>query len=486
MAVFSLAASLNYRKIERDLQQVKIDSKAPTVYTFADPYTKDELLRVWATSWSSSGYTARILTPEHAESHPKYEEYSARLEEAKVRGRHKRNFLRFVAVSAMEGGGFYSEPFVLPLKNAPKDLPDGGRFIMHGGVLADVMSGSEDEWNRVTRLLMDNIAGRNSVLAFFRLHRTRPDAFVWRNSTYSAEVPANTNEFLPDCNAVRSKIAVRFRVQHMIQNAFFSDEKLEFMQTFRQRYMVRCDMEPQRNRPTIHTFYAPVRNLSTERNDELVEMWKDRWYRAGWDPVVLSPEDAQRHPYYDDFIPIFRDGQLKDDSYNQICYLRWLAMAASGGGWMTDIDTFPLNIMPETTLPNQGKFTGYNWHVPSLLSGSALEWNRMTLLLMESYRNNGHNFWTDMFAMKELRENGEYIVEQRVTMLKDIYSHDKFQHKNAWIHKFTQEVCRKTQDKMANHFSHHDIEFLGYTKEERIQVISLWTDLWEKKCKSSL
>jgi len=83
-----------------------------------------------------------------------------------------------------------------------------------------------------------------------------------------------------------------------------------------------------------------------------------------WEPVVLTHLDAKRNPLYGDFIKAFDNNNTTEhlNIYNQHCYFRWLAMGASGGGYMSDFDTFPLHsdqVYYGDHLPYGGKFTSY-------------------------------------------------------------------------------------------------------------------------------
>lgn len=82
--------------------------------------------------------------------------------------------------------------------------------------------------------------------------------------------------------------------------------------------------------------------------------------------IVLTIEDAERHAEYAMLRARIEKLPLGGNrEYDLACYLRWLAMAAAGGGWMSDYDAAPLRFSPPPELPNGGAFTGYEGHVPS-------------------------------------------------------------------------------------------------------------------------
>merc|ERR1712157_151800 len=50
--------------------------------------------------------------------------------------------------------------------------------------------------------------------------------------------------------------------------------------------------------------------------------------------VVLTLDDARGHPDYKKFIAAFEKAEHKLRDYDRMCFLRWLAMANRGGGWI--------------------------------------------------------------------------------------------------------------------------------------------------------
>jgi len=120
---------------------------------------------------------------------------------------------------------------------------------------------------------------------------------------------------------------------------------------------------------------------------DLITSWQKAWQESGWETRILSVADALMHPH----LPVLKAllDENKVDQYERMCFYRWAAMAAAvteEGGWMSDMDAFPLYIQPNEglNLPNQGMFTLHDSHVPDLLSGSKAEWNRILNLFLVS------------------------------------------------------------------------------------------------------
>ena len=200
-------------------------------------------------------------------------------------------------------------------------------------------------------------------------------------------------------------------------------------------------------RPIMHTFYEE----SDAGEKDLLELWKQAWDEAGWDTVVLDLEDAQKHPYYGEMFSVI--DPLWGMTYNGLCYYRWLAMAASGGGWMSDYDLFPTNFPKEEgfmeNLPNGGNFSSFEAHVPSLMSGSDDEWLRVTKLLIDALKEDRVEspFKSDMLTFKQLKVEGIHDVQFDVP---------EYNLMKGYMYKKRGEVdCKNVDASHAIHFSHY-------------------------------
>lgn len=158
------------------------------------------------------------------------------------------------------------------------------------------------------------------------------------------------------------------------------------------------------SRPVMHTFFTPIWP-NANAQDPMLDEWKEQWSKAGFSTKVLTLKDAAKHPYYHQ---MSREVEkvFPTDIYNQFCFYRYLAMAAAGGGWMSDYDTFPTNfpLKEGKDLPNGGRFTSYQAHVPSLIAASAEEWERVGKLLVEAIPRIENDVKSDMYALLTLRE----------------------------------------------------------------------------------
>lgn len=173
-------------------------------------------------------------------------------------------------------------------------------------------------------------------------------------------------------------------------------------------------------RPVIKTFFERIHpdkrltGMTDEADDALLEFWKTCWYNAGWDPQVISTENAKKHPEYENYIRVLDSVNM--DEFNRLMFLRWLAMAGSGGGWMADYDVFPLRDFTVATLPQDGKLVIYDKRLlPQLVSGSAESWLSVGKALLETAKQNENvnpkkqTYWTDTLGLLQISR--ESVVE---------------------------------------------------------------------------
>lgn len=241
-------------------------------------------------------------------------------------------------------------------------------------------------------------------------------------------------------------------------------------------------------RPVMHTFYEKV----SVGEDDLLEVWKEEWSRLGFEARVLTLEDAKRHPYFEEMeammTPLFGGG------YDAMCFYRWLAMAASGGGWMSDYDTFPTNFptYEGLNLPNGGQFTSFEDHIPCLLSGSASEWTRVSRLLMDAVHRVAIEPKSDMHTFELIRgdENHGVDYRERTANLREgfVYQSPRTVDCEAMAvgraihiaHRYTIHAFQKGLFPFQDEVSNYDQAF-----KRRAEAIKVFLDDWQKQCGGS-
>lgn len=92
----------------------------------------------------------------------------------------------------------------------------------------------------------------------------------------------------------------------------------------------------------IYSYMADVPELNAEDELRLEILWRRRWSDIDIEPVVLNEHIARQHPFFAEFNDVVsRLPSNNPAAYERACWLRWLALAVVGGGWMSDFDVMP-------------------------------------------------------------------------------------------------------------------------------------------------
>lgn len=105
----------------------------------------------------------------------------------------------------------------------------------------------------------------------------------------------------------------------------------------------------------VYTYYMPVPGLWSEDSQRaLIDVWARSWKKQGWNPVVLNEEDAKKHPRYAEFKKKYWSLPTEyGHDYEGACFLRYVAVAAAGGGMMTDYDVINYGVPPSEADPTK-------------------------------------------------------------------------------------------------------------------------------------
>jgi hypothetical protein len=258
-------------------------------------------------------------------------------------------------------------------------------------------------------------------------------------------------------------------------------------------------------RPIIYTFYNPlfedafVTAMTPEGDAALIEMWKQKWYEFGWQPKVLNYEDSQKHHAFQEITDQLNNSNL--DGYNKMCIWRWLAMAAVGGGWMADYDTFPFRDFSQEAfpLPNDGQMTIHDNVVPDLVSGTDGEWLRLAHQITKSLMEHvvpskdektgrrRYTVWSDMKALSEFHTKTPDMFKTTSKVMIRAFDNPDEGLGVSW----TPEKCKeRTPFKVkAVHFSHAALTkamkgslLHGQTTDDRAKIADEWIETWKKSC----
>lgn len=244
--------------------------------------------------------------------------------------------------------------------------------------------------------------------------------------------------------------------------------------------------------PIIHVFFEPIAqeqrftSMTDEDDEALLDFWKQAWKAAGWEPRVLTLQDAKKHPLYHEF-----QNELDNlciDEFGRLSLLRWIALAAAGGGWMADYDAFPLRDFSNDVLDNNGEVTIYEAVAPVVVSGSVNALTVMAKYLLQHATSHGRasqnrlSFWTDTLGLLTAWRDPNCTLHVK----KDIVDGRKALTGNS----LTSEDCNKRPFR-GEHFIHVShfamMEAPGVAPElrlprHRLTVAKQWLPEWIAIC----
>ena len=207
--------------------------------------------------------------------------------------------------------------------------------------------------------------------------------------------------------------------------------------------------------PVVYTFFDDLDNVYDQRrggkttsseDHEILDAWTYSWKSMGFNPKVLTLNDAKRHPDYERFSNLLDEKVAlgSNTAHDKVCYLRWLAVAASGGGILTDYDTIPLRPPQPDDFIMPKKFTFYQSYVPSFMKGTPQQWaNVANIILDEAVQpeRRDMSIYSDMMALSDASTNprlqGEIIEHRprRIMDAKDLLEKDSDQYPMRECHR---------------------------------------------------
>jgi len=220
-------------------------------------------------------------------------------------------------------------------------------------------------------------------------------------------------------------------------------------------------------------------------DDDLIDVWKEEWQRAGFHTQILSLKDSRKHPNFKKVEEVMNE-MFEERSTDAMGFYRWLAMATSGGGWMSEIDTLPTNFPLDEgfNLPNGGNLTTYEVHVPSLISGTADEWSRVAMLLIDAIpRANGRK--NEMMALEKIKDermSGIHFESMYNVQIGLVY--DKPHRVNC--EKMSGRAVHMAHPYVKTAFEKQlfpiEITGPGPAKDYRVQAVKTFMDDWRYQC----
>ena len=240
-------------------------------------------------------------------------------------------------------------------------------------------------------------------------------------------------------------------------------------------------------RPVIYTFTEHT----PQADHEGFHLWKSAWQAAGFDARALRLEDAHSHPDFKTYSNAI--GEILPFGHQDIKmkYFHYLAMTTVGGGFLTDMDVYPLWPSSYMKLPNLAKDGQFTVRCGSakqasgcLMSGSGDEWNRIAIELLSSVQrqytylyNQDSNIgldsslplWNDDHALQEIvsfaNPSGRPMAKSQSQVLTSVQARDM---KSTLAH-FKTAQCHEHMDRLA-------------VKLDDFIVSRTWIKQWNKDC----
>lgn len=168
----------------------------------------------------------------------------------------------------------------------------------------------------------------------------------------------------------------------------------------------------------LYTYYTYVPNINPADELRLLNLWR-RHHSAVWEPFVLTEWHARQHPAFADFDARIRAlPSVNPPEYERACYLRWLALAAVGGGFMSDYDVFqrPGSMLPELTGAGLGRLQMFQRQSPSLVYAARHICERLCMTIrgigdqlpaLGQREINGKLHYSDQYAIEDIVATGE-------------------------------------------------------------------------------
>jgi len=260
--------------------------------------------------------------------------------------------------------------------------------------------------------------------------------------------------------------------------------------------------------PVVYT-YVDAENTPDYKYTDLLKIWTHSWQKAGWEPIVLTPEDTKRHLLHTKFVN--RMDELDIKHLPRHSYMQNLAMSTTRfGGFYTDIFVFPLHkTMPDDVdekgnakLPHDGEMTFHDGVGGSVISGNLAAWDKLNLYLVENIEKNAY-FSLQKLSKNDLhygRSNFAAWDKQNLNLVENIEKNAYFSRqklsKNDFHYErsnlvenvfgtYNRDVCDKASSKFVIRLHSVDVKAMkvkAMTSPLRNMMIANWLQFYQKLC----
>lgn len=111
----------------------------------------------------------------------------------------------------------------------------------------------------------------------------------------------------------------------------------------------------------IYAFYQSIPTADQPEEFACANWWKTSWTANGWTPTMLNRSHAQGSPMYNKLQQKLaqelnkNNGLVARAAWFQSRFIRWCALHAAGGGWMSDYDVVNLDLTPQIAKASERK-----------------------------------------------------------------------------------------------------------------------------------
>jgi len=126
--------------------------------------------------------------------------------------------------------------------------------------------------------------------------------------------------------------------------------------------------------------------------DELLELWKKSWSDKGFEAIVLTKADAEKHPFYTEFIKKIENlhleiAEFSSKKYGLACWVRWLAYATQPEEkfYVCDYDVINHNFNP---IEPDNDLTLLEGDCPCIASGTPSQFEALCKTIISFTENN--------------------------------------------------------------------------------------------------
>jgi len=182
------------------------------------------------------------------------------------------------------------------------------------------------------------------------------------------------------------------------------------------------------------SYWATVPEMEPFDELKLSLLWRERWTAAGWEPFVLNEWHARQHPMFSEFDrAISALPAVNPFLYERACFLRWMALAKIGGGFMSDFDLIPypsketeihtlivkdcdpIDYLGDVRLL-EGRLQMFQRVSPSLVQASKEVCEQLCIQMMSGQFGkrdiNGRTHFSDMYAIDDIGLKFPDLIER--------------------------------------------------------------------------